>query len=101
MGGGGTPPVAVGRWRWSRAAVNARRRAPPVAPPGTERQGGSPSTPRQPPPASGTSTLEEMSVAEVAAVMGLPERTVKSHLFRARRLLRTVLEKRMRGAGDG
>jgi DNA-directed RNA polymerase specialized sigma24 family protein len=42
-----------------------------------------------------------MSVAEVAAVMGLPERTVKSHLFRARRLLRTVLEKRMRGAGDG
>ena len=45
--------------------------------------------------------LEEMSVAEVAAVMGVPEGTVKSHLFRARRLLRSMVEERIRGEGDG
>lgn len=35
--------------------------------------------------------LEEMSVGEIAAVMELPEGTVKSHLFRARRLLKETL----------
>lgn len=35
--------------------------------------------------------LEEMGVAEVAAVMELPEGTVKSHLFRARKMLKEKL----------
>jgi RNA polymerase sigma-70 factor (ECF subfamily) len=35
--------------------------------------------------------LEEMSVGEIAAVMDLPEGTVKSHLFRARRMLKETL----------
>lgn len=35
---------------------------------------------------------EELGIAEVAAVTGLPEGTVKSHLFRARLRLRAVLE---------
>lgn len=35
--------------------------------------------------------LEEMSVAEIAAVMDLPEGTVKSHLFRARKMLKDTL----------
>ena len=35
--------------------------------------------------------LEEMAVGEIAAVMDLPEGTVKSHLFRARRMLKEML----------
>ena len=35
--------------------------------------------------------LEEMSVGEIAEVMDLPEGTVKSHLFRARKLLKETL----------
>jgi RNA polymerase sigma-70 factor (ECF subfamily) len=35
--------------------------------------------------------LEEMAVGEIAAVMDLPEGTVKSHLFRARRMLKEKL----------
>jgi DNA-directed RNA polymerase specialized sigma24 family protein len=35
--------------------------------------------------------LEEMAVGEIAAVMDLPEGTVKSHLFRARKLLKEKL----------
>lgn len=35
--------------------------------------------------------LEEMSVSEIADVMDLPEGTVKSHLFRARKLLKEKL----------
>ena len=35
--------------------------------------------------------LEEMAVGEIAAVMDLPEGTVKSHLFRARRMLKETL----------
>ncbi|HEX2204396.1 MAG TPA: sigma-70 family RNA polymerase sigma factor [Longimicrobium sp.] len=35
--------------------------------------------------------LEEMSVGEVAEVMGVPENTVKSHLFRARKTLKERL----------
>lgn len=37
--------------------------------------------------------LEEMSIAETARVMGVPENTVKSHLHRARTRLRALLEK--------
>jgi RNA polymerase sigma-70 factor (ECF subfamily) len=36
--------------------------------------------------------FEDRSVAEVAAMMGLPEGTVKSHLHRARRTLGEMLE---------
>jgi RNA polymerase sigma-70 factor (ECF subfamily) len=36
--------------------------------------------------------LEEMSIGEIAAVVGLPEGTVKSHLFRARARLRARLQ---------
>lgn len=35
--------------------------------------------------------LEEMAVGEIAAVMDLPEGTVKSHLFRARKMLKEKL----------
>lgn len=35
--------------------------------------------------------LEEMSVGEIAGVMDLPDGTVKSHLFRARKLLKEKL----------
>ncbi len=35
--------------------------------------------------------LEEMSLAEIAQIMRLPEGTVKSHLFRGRRLLKERL----------
>lgn len=42
--------------------------------------------------------FEDMSIGEIALVMRMPEGTVKSHLFRARAILRirlqTVLEKR-------
>ena len=34
------------------------------------------------------------TVAEIAALLGVPENTVKSYLHRARRLLQTLLEKR-------
>jgi len=36
--------------------------------------------------------LQEMSYTEIGAVLGLPEGTVKSYLFRARRLLRERLK---------
>jgi RNA polymerase sigma-70 factor (ECF subfamily) len=36
--------------------------------------------------------FEDRSVAEVAAMIGLPEGTVKSHLHRARRALAEILE---------
>ena len=39
--------------------------------------------------------LEQMSVAEIAAVMETPEGTVKSYLHRARQRLRTLLEDRI------
>ena len=39
--------------------------------------------------------LEEMPVAEIASVTGLPEGTVKNYLFRARSRLRQQLEVRM------
>jgi RNA polymerase sigma factor (sigma-70 family) len=41
--------------------------------------------------------LEEMTVAEVGDAMGLPAGTVKSHLFRARRLLKEALLERYSG----
>ena len=36
--------------------------------------------------------LEEMPIGEIAGVTGIAENTIKSHLFRARKALRTVLE---------
>jgi RNA polymerase sigma-70 factor (ECF subfamily) len=39
--------------------------------------------------------LEEMSLADIAVVVGLPEGTVKSHLFRARRALKERLTGRV------
>jgi RNA polymerase sigma-70 factor (ECF subfamily) len=38
--------------------------------------------------------FEELSVTEVSAMLGLPEGTVKTHLHRARRALRQLLEQR-------
>ena len=37
--------------------------------------------------------LEDMSVAETAAVIGIPPGTVKSRLFHAKRALRDALQK--------
>lgn len=39
--------------------------------------------------------LEEMQVGEIAQVTGLAEGTIKSHLFRSRKRLRTLLESRI------
>jgi len=39
--------------------------------------------------------LEEMSLGEIARVTGLPEGTLKSHLFRSRKRLREILEPRL------
>lgn len=39
--------------------------------------------------------LEELPIGEVAKVTGLPEGTIKSHLFRSRKLLRGILESRI------
>lgn len=39
--------------------------------------------------------LEEMQIGEIAQVTGLAEGTIKSHLFRSRKRLRTLLEARM------
>ena len=38
--------------------------------------------------------LEELSVAEIAVVLGIPEGTVKSRLFNARRALKKALERK-------
>jgi RNA polymerase sigma-70 factor (ECF subfamily) len=43
------------------------------------------------------STVEEMSSGEVAAVLGIPEATVRTRLFRARQLLKERLGARMDG----
>ena len=39
--------------------------------------------------------LEELPIAEIAGITGLAEGTIKSHLFRSRKLLRDALEPRM------
>jgi RNA polymerase sigma-70 factor (ECF subfamily) len=39
--------------------------------------------------------LEEMPIGEIARVTGMAEGTIKSHLFRSRRMLREILESRM------
>nr|WP_318240507.1 sigma-70 region 4 domain-containing protein [Luteimonas colneyensis] len=39
--------------------------------------------------------LEEMPIAGIAGITGLAEGTIKSHLFRARRRLRDLLDARM------
>lgn len=44
--------------------------------------------------------FEERSLAEIAAIAGCPENTVKTRLFHARRLLRGTLE-RSAGTGSG
>lgn len=43
--------------------------------------------------------LEDMSVARIASIMGVPENTVKSHLYRARQRLRTLLVEEARERG--
>jgi RNA polymerase sigma-70 factor (ECF subfamily) len=43
--------------------------------------------------------VEELSVAETAAVLDLAEETVKTRLFRARRLLREGIGAELEGAG--
>jgi RNA polymerase sigma-70 factor (ECF subfamily) len=40
--------------------------------------------------------LEEFSLAEIAEIMAMPEGTVKSHLFRTRRLLKAEMEKQLK-----
>lgn len=39
--------------------------------------------------------LDELTLAEIATITGLPEGTIKSHLFRSRKRLRAVLAPRM------
>jgi len=39
--------------------------------------------------------LDEVPIADIAAMTGLPEGTIKSHLFRSRRQLRALLEPRL------
>ncbi|MCL1635667.1 sigma-70 family RNA polymerase sigma factor [Luteimonas sp. SX5] len=39
--------------------------------------------------------LEELPIGEISRITGLPEGTIKSHLFRSRKQLRDVLEPRM------
>jgi RNA polymerase sigma-70 factor (ECF subfamily) len=39
--------------------------------------------------------LDELPIGEIAAMTGLAEGTIKSHLFRSRQRLRQVLEARM------
>jgi RNA polymerase sigma-70 factor (ECF subfamily) len=39
--------------------------------------------------------LEEMPIGEIAGLTGLAEGTIKSHLFRSRKLLRGILEPQM------
>jgi RNA polymerase sigma factor (sigma-70 family) len=39
--------------------------------------------------------LEELTISEIATITGLPDGTIKSHLFRSRRQLRDVLESRI------
>ncbi len=39
--------------------------------------------------------LEEMSIGEIARITGVAAGTIKSHLFRSRKLLRNMLESRM------
>jgi len=43
------------------------------------------------------STVEELSSREIAALMGLPEGTVRTRLMRARQILREKLTRRMEG----
>jgi len=43
------------------------------------------------------STVEELTSREIAALMGLPEGTVRSRLMRARQILREKLTRRMEG----
>jgi RNA polymerase sigma-70 factor (ECF subfamily) len=45
--------------------------------------------------------VEEMSVEEVAAALGIPEATVRSRLFRARALMRTALSHELDIAMEG
>ncbi|MEO8010476.1 MAG: sigma-70 family RNA polymerase sigma factor [Dokdonella sp.] len=42
--------------------------------------------------------LEEMSITEIAAITGVAQGTIKSHLFRSRRQLRATLERDMGAA---
>ena len=44
--------------------------------------------------------VRDMSVAEVAAMHGISESTVRQHVFRARAALRSVLDERKLGGGE-
>jgi RNA polymerase sigma-70 factor (ECF subfamily) len=39
--------------------------------------------------------LDELPIAEIAGITGLAEGTIKSHLFRSRKLLRDALQPRI------
>ncbi len=45
--------------------------------------------------------VEEMSYQELSETLGIPQGTVMSRLFRARRALRDLLQKRVRGGARG
>ena len=44
--------------------------------------------------------LDDLSIAQIAEVTGVPEGTVKSRLFHAKRQLREHLSRRWKGSGD-
>jgi RNA polymerase sigma-70 factor (ECF subfamily) len=45
--------------------------------------------------------VEALSVGETAACLGVPEETVRTRFFRARRLLQTAIEAQLLSAGAG
>jgi RNA polymerase sigma-70 factor (ECF subfamily) len=126
-GGGSRPEGTGGGWLWGiarrQAAVFLRRRGPAelVLPAVVEADLGDVGDPNEavlsrmdlenavavlgPPGGPDRDTwqllcVEDRSVAEVAALMGVPEGTVKSRAHRARRMLRAALGDRLAVEGE-